>query len=86
MWQSTRDTPAHGRVRWSYAFLTAIGVAVVAAACVRQLIAAPAPVDYRSRMRDVSVAAAFEATNPDPSLLPTGREWVTHIEEDLLPY
>jgi hypothetical protein len=26
MWRRTRDTPAHGRVRWSYAFLTAIGM------------------------------------------------------------
>jgi mannose/cellobiose epimerase-like protein (N-acyl-D-glucosamine 2-epimerase family) len=86
MWQRTRNTPAHGRVRWSYAFLTAIGVAVVAAACVHQLATSPAPADYRSRMRDVRVAAAFEAATPDPSLLPTAREWVTHIEEDLLPY
>jgi hypothetical protein len=36
-------------------------------------------------MRDVSAPAAFEAADPDPSLLPTGREWVTHSEENLLP-
>ena len=37
-------------------------------------------------MKTVNVAAAFDAANPDLSLLPTGREWVIHIEEDLLPY
>jgi mannose/cellobiose epimerase-like protein (N-acyl-D-glucosamine 2-epimerase family) len=86
MSQRTQYTSAHGRVRWFYASLTAIGVAVLATACALQRTTAPASVDYRSRMRDVNTAAAFEAAKPDPSLLPTGREWVTHIEEDLLPY
>jgi len=44
-------------------------------------------VDYRSRMRSVDVSAAFAATGtPDVSHLPTGQEWITHIEADLLPY
>jgi hypothetical protein len=42
--------------------------------------------DYRSRMHGVNVSAAFEAAKPDISLLPTGKEWVTHIQRDLLPY
>ena len=42
--------------------------------------------DYRSRMHAVNVSAAFEAAKPDVSLLPTGQEWVTHIQQDLLPY
>jgi mannose/cellobiose epimerase-like protein (N-acyl-D-glucosamine 2-epimerase family) len=83
MWRSTR---AQGRVRSPYAALTAVAVALVVGAIARQFTAASASVDYRSRMRDVNAAAAFEAAKPDPSLLPTGREWVTHIEQDLLPY
>jgi mannose/cellobiose epimerase-like protein (N-acyl-D-glucosamine 2-epimerase family) len=42
--------------------------------------------DYRSRMQPVDASACFEAPRPDISLLPTGQEWVTHINEDLLPY
>jgi hypothetical protein len=42
--------------------------------------------DYRSRMQSVNASTAFEASGqPDISLLPTGREWVTHIQHDLLP-
>jgi mannose/cellobiose epimerase-like protein (N-acyl-D-glucosamine 2-epimerase family) len=66
-----------------YAALAA-AVAIAVAAC--QLAPPRASVDYRSRMRDVNAAAAFDAATPDRSLLPTGREWVTHIEEDLLPF
>jgi mannose/cellobiose epimerase-like protein (N-acyl-D-glucosamine 2-epimerase family) len=55
-------------------------------AIVVELTTARASVDYRSRMRTLDAAAAFETANPDPSLLPTGREWVTHIQKDLLPY
>jgi mannose/cellobiose epimerase-like protein (N-acyl-D-glucosamine 2-epimerase family) len=84
MWQSARNTPAHGWVRWTSASLAAIAVVVVA--IVLELTTPRASADYRSRMRDVNAAAAFDAGDPDPSLLPTGREWVTHIEEDLLPY
>jgi hypothetical protein len=43
--------------------------------------------DYRSRMQSVDVSTAFEAAGrPDVSLLPTGQEWITHIQADLLPY
>jgi hypothetical protein len=42
--------------------------------------------DYRSRMHAVNISEAFEAAKPDISLLPTGKEWVTHIQRDLLPY
>jgi mannose/cellobiose epimerase-like protein (N-acyl-D-glucosamine 2-epimerase family) len=43
--------------------------------------------DYRSRMHSVDVSAAVESIGkPDVSHLPTGQEWVTHIQEDLLPY
>ena len=42
--------------------------------------------DYRSRMHMVNASGAFEAARPDVSLLPTGQEWVTHIQKDLLPY
>ena len=43
--------------------------------------------DYRSRMRSVDVAAAFEAAGkPDVSLLPTGAEWVAHVQQDLLQF
>jgi len=43
--------------------------------------------DYRSRMQSVNTAAAFDAPGkPDVSLLPTGQEWIAHIQQDLLPY
>jgi mannose/cellobiose epimerase-like protein (N-acyl-D-glucosamine 2-epimerase family) len=43
--------------------------------------------DYRSRMQSVNTAAAFDASGkPDVSPLPTGQEWITHIQQDLLPY
>ena len=42
--------------------------------------------DYRSRMHTVDASAQFEAAKPDVSLLPTGQEWVTHLQQDLLPY
>jgi mannose/cellobiose epimerase-like protein (N-acyl-D-glucosamine 2-epimerase family) len=84
MQQNASDTPATSRVRWTYAAVTVIAVGIAAILLART--PAPASADYRSRMRGVDVAAAFDAATPDRSLLPTGREWVTHIEEDLLPY
>jgi hypothetical protein len=44
--------------------------------------------DYRSRMHSVNASARlFEASGkPDISPLPTGREWLTHIRQDLPPY
>ena len=42
---------------------------------------------YRSRIQNVNTAAAFDsAGTPDLSLLPTGREWLIHLRQDLLPY
>ena len=82
--QSMLGTPTSGRTRWTYA--AAAVLAVVIAAVAYALTPARATVDYRSRMQNVDVAAAFTAATPDASLIPTGREWVTHIEEDLLPY
>lgn len=65
---------------------------VCAAAIVLSLLplgcdTAPPSADYRSRMQAVNASAAFDAPGkPDVSLLPTGKEWVTHIQQDLLPY
>jgi hypothetical protein len=44
--------------------------------------------DYRIKdALSQCVRAAFEASGkPDISPLPTGREWVTHIRQDLPPY
>ena len=47
--------------------------------------AEPATDDYRARIQSVDTSAAFNG-KPDVSLLPTGREWVTHVRTDLLPY
>jgi mannose/cellobiose epimerase-like protein (N-acyl-D-glucosamine 2-epimerase family) len=86
MTQAAPDSPTRRQVRPIYAALSLVIVALGAWAVVGQFTAAPATADYRSRMRSVDVAAAFEAAEPDLSLLPTGREWVAHIETDLLPY
>ena len=65
---------------------------VCAAAIVLSLLplgcdTAPPSADYRSRMQAVNASAAFDAPGkPDVSLLPTGKEWVTQIQQDLLPY
>jgi mannose/cellobiose epimerase-like protein (N-acyl-D-glucosamine 2-epimerase family) len=83
---SARGTRAPDRKRWTYAALAAIAVVGLVAAWVPQITTAPPAVDYRSRMRGVDAAAAFEDATPDVSLLPTGREWVVHMQEDLLPY
>jgi hypothetical protein len=49
--------------------------------------ASSAGIDYRSRMQSHNVSAAFDATSePNISLRPTGQEWLTHIQQDLLPY
>jgi hypothetical protein len=49
--------------------------------------AVPTGIDYRSRMQSHNVSAAFDATSgPDISLLQTGQEWLTHVQQDLLPY
>ena len=86
MSQPTRGTSPYGWLRSPYVSLTAVVVVLAVSASALEFTAAPASVDYRSRMRDVNAAAAFTAVTPDPSLIPTGREWVTHIEEDLLPF
>ena len=91
MQRSTRETPVPSRLRWTCAALTriAVAVAVLAQGCASTKVEptpATATVDYRSRMRGVDAAAAFDAATPATSHLPTAREWVKHIEEDLLPY
>jgi hypothetical protein len=59
---------------------------VVTASMVAWLATATAASDSRTRMQAVDTTAAIDAASPDPSLLPTGAEWVTHITDDLLPY
>ena len=84
MRQNTPERPATSRPRWAYATVAVLVVAI--ATTLLGQTTPRGPVDYRSRTRGVDTAAAFKAATPDLSLLPTGREWVTHIEEDLLPY
>jgi hypothetical protein len=42
---------------------------------------------YRARMASVDVSSTFEQAGiPSLDLLPTGKEWITHIQNDLLPF
>jgi hypothetical protein len=45
--------------------------------------AAPAGIDYRSRMQSHNVSAAFDATSEPEFASPDGQEWLTHIQQDL---
>src|SRR6267142_3465187 len=70
---------------------TLAGFRVLAAGLVCSLVlgcaTATAVSDYRSRMQSVDVSTTFEATGqPNVLHLPTGPEWITHIQADLLPY
>ena len=64
-------------------FAARLVFSIVLASCAT----APLSNDYRSRMQSITASTVFDApVQPDLALLPTGREWVTHIRQDLLPY
>jgi mannose/cellobiose epimerase-like protein (N-acyl-D-glucosamine 2-epimerase family) len=78
---------ADRKSRWRLAGPPILAAGLVVAFALGVVPARTEGSDFRSRIREVTVAAAVDAPGkPDASLLPTGQEWVAHVAADLLPY